>query len=359
MLELKIDFPDALIDLDRKITVTGVPAETAVQITTKTERAGHVWRSQVTVQSDSQGLVDLSTMAPSEGSYTTVNAMGLIHGQQAENAATTDVFSTSVYHPLHTEIEVKVADEVSRTVLTQRLTTESVQRVDITENGLKGVLFLPTSLSVAPAVMLLKRQATGPVDEAHAALYAARGYAAFALDYTELPALDAKADQLGYFAQALDWLRETVSPKHHFVAVSGYEEGAELALLLGTELASEVSAVLACEPTAALKSDYPLAIENIQGPLLLASGKPHSSSAYCKSVADRLQKTGFDYNFQWYDFEGVGAGLRFSHVPTTLTTSTTEQVSVLGLANKALWFAIIGLLHQAVAEAAAPKQLHA
>lgn len=359
MLELKIDFPDALIDIDRKITLTGAPAQTAVQFSTKTDRAGQIWRSQFTIQTDDQGQVDLSVVAPSEGSYTTVNGMGLIHSQQAENAAADDFFPASVFHALHTEIEAHCAGQQLSAVLTQRLTNDSVQRVEITESGIKGLLFLPTTVTVAPAVIVLKRQTSGQVDEAQAALYAARGYAALALDYTEQPTLQASPESLAYFEQALDWLRATVSPKHHFVAVSGYEQGAELALVLATQLASKVSAVLACEPTAAVQSNYPLAIENSQGPLLLASGKEHSSSGYCKSVAERLQQTGFDYNFQWYDFEGVAAGLRFSHVPTTLGGNTAEQVVALGKANKALWFSMIGFLHQAVAEAAAPKQLHA
>lgn len=359
MLEIKVDFLDSLIDIDRKITLTGAPAQTPVIIKTKTERAGHVWRSEITVHSDENGEVDLSTATPVAGSYVEPSAMGLLYTQQAENAATTELFPISVHHALHTEIEVFAGDLKALTVLTQRLTHETVQRVEINESGLKGVLFVPATPGAQPAVIVLKRQASQAADEAHAALYAARGYAALALDYETTPELNAAAESLLYFEQALDWLREKIRPKHHFVAISGYEEGAELALVLGVKLADKVSAVLACEPTAAVQSPYPLAIEEIQGPLLLASGRAHSSSAYHQTIAERLQQSGFDYNFQWYDFEDVGAGLRFSHVPTTLTTTDLAQVMALAQANKSLWFSMIGFLHQAVAEAAAPTQLNA
>lgn len=359
MLELKVDFLDSLIDIDRKITLVGAPAQTPVVIKTKTERAGHVWRSEITAQSDANGEIDLSTVAPISGSYTEPNAMGIIYAQQAENAATTDLFPISVHHALHTEIEARVGDVTALTVLTQRLTHETVQRVEINESGIKGILFVPATAAQQPAVIVLKRQDAQAPDEAHAALYAARGYAALALDYDATPELTANLAQLSYFEQALDWLRETIRPKHHFVAVSGYEQGAELALILGVHLADKVSAVLACEPTAATQSPYPLAIEEIQGPLLLASGQAHTSSAYHQAIVERLQQAGFDYNFQWYDFEGVGAGLRFPHVPTTLTATDAKQVMALAQANKSLWFSMIGFLHQAVAEAAAPKQLNA
>lgn len=342
MLEINVDFADALIDIDRKITLKGAPAHAEVLITTKTERAGQIWRSELRVQSDEKGEADCP--------------MSLIYKQKAENAAATELFPLSVHHSLQTVVEaqsgIHKTAELKPTVITQRLTHESVQRVEIREEGIKGVLFVPAGAAV-PAVVVLKRQASSGVDEAHAALYAARGYAALALDYTETPTIDAADEVLVYFSQALDWLREKVRPKHHFVAVSGYEEGAELALLLGVHLSSQVSAVIACEPTAAAPNDiHPLAIEEMQAPLLLASGRAHSSSAYQESIGKRLQQYGFDYNFQWYDFEGVAAGLRFPHIPTTPHAADAGQVQALAEANKSLWFSIIGFLHQAVAEAA-------
>lgn len=359
MLELKVDFLDSLIDIDRKITLSGAPAQSQVLIRSKTERAGHVWRSEITVETDANGEVDLSTVTPIAGSYTEPSAMGIIYAQQAENAATTELFPIAVHHALHTEIEAFCGELKALTVLTQRLTHETVQRVEINDSAVKGILFVPATAGAQPAVIVLKRQGAQGPDEAHAALYAARGYAALALDYEQTPDLSADINQLDPFAQALDWLREKIRPKHQFVAVSGYEEGAELALILGVHLADRVSAVLACEPTSTVKNSYPLAIEEIQGPLLLASGKMHTSSHYHRAIAERLQEHGFNYNFQWYDFENVSAGLRFPHVPTTITTTDSEQVMALAQANKSLWFNMIGFLHQAVAEAAAPKQLNA
>lgn len=355
MLEFKIDFPDALIDIDRKITISGAPADSDVIIRSKTERAGQVWRSQITVKSNESGEVDLAVSIPTSGSYTAANPMGLIYAQQAENAATQELFHSSVHHALHTELEAQCNELEAKTVLTQRLAQDAVQRVEINEAGLKGVLFIPASSAAQPAVIVLKRHADQPLDESQAALYASRGYAAFALDYELMPDVSATTEQLAYFSHAFDWLRGKISPKNHFVAVSGYEDGAELALVVGVQFAAKVSAVIACEATAEVLQPYPLAVEALQGPLLLASGQQHSASAYYQSIGERLEQHGFDYNFQWYDFEGVAGGLQFPHVPTTLHANNTAQVLALAQANKALWFSIIGFLHQAVAEAAAGK----
>ena len=193
MLTITVDFPDALIDIDRKITIKGAEPHTEVVVSTLTERANQLWRSEHRLQSDAQGQLQCG--------------LELIYHQRSENAAATDLFPSSVHHALHTQLFAQSgalkSDEKKPTVITQQLTYQSVQRVDIDEAGLRGVLFVPASAAAAPAVLLLKRQLKGAVDEAQAALYAARGYIAFAIDYNEKPSLDS-------FSAALDWLRKTL-----------------------------------------------------------------------------------------------------------------------------------------------------
>lgn len=358
MLEFEVDFADTLIDIDRKLTLKGAPAQAELIIQTKTERAGQVWRSQITVQADADGCVDLTQAVPLAGSYADKSAMGLWYTQRAENAAAVDLFPASVHHALHTEIEAQYAEQKAQTVVTQRLTHATVQRVEVNEPQFKGVLFVPSSSSAKPALLLLKRYSSAPLDEAQAALFAARGYTALALDYEHTPAITVESAALESFRAALQWLRDQTSPKNNFVGVCGYGEGAELAVLLGVKLNTEVSAVIACEPIAATHDSYPLAVEDCLGPILLASGQQHLGSDYQRAIGQRLQKYGFDYNFQWYNYEGVGAGLSFPHVPTLHHVNSSAEALVLAQANKDLWFAIIGFLHQAVIEAASPHQLN-
>lgn len=358
MLEFEVDFVDALIDIDRKLTLKGAPAQAELIIQTKTERGGEVWRSQITVQADEQGQVDLSQVQPLAGSYTETSAMGLWYSQRPEHAAATDVFPESVHHALHTEIEAQCGELTAQTVVTQRLTHANVQRVELNEPQLKGVLFVASAAGARPALLMLKPHSTGVLNEAQAALFAARGYTTLVLDYTQTPSLEATETELEPFRLALQWLRDQTSPKNNFVGVCGDGAGAELAVLLGVRLNSQVSAVIACEPTAPVQSDYPLAVEDSLGPILLASGKLHSSNDYQRAIGQRLQQHGFDYNFQWYNYEGVSAGLSFPHVPTLQHVDSASEALVLAQANRELWYAIIGFLHQAVIEAARPHELN-
>lgn len=355
MLKIEIDFVDALIDIDRIITVQGAAPYADISLRTKTERAGHIWRSQSTYQADENGLLELKTTSQND-QHSEQQALALIYGQQAENAATTALVNSMVYQPIQTEIEASSGGIKAIQVLTQRLLTDAVQRVEINEDELQGVLFVPTSPLEKGAIIVLKEHTSSALDEAQAALYAARGYICFALNYNELhlqqdPLLQAK------MVRALKWLRETMRPKHDFVAVSGYRDGADLALGLGIKLANSISAVIACEAMALAPTLD--SVELLQGPLLVASCQLHSSHNYNMAVAQRLQNHGFDYRFQWYDFEGLNQGLRYPHLPTTLEADGKAQTLQLANASKMLWFGIISFLHQAVAEAGAPKKFNA
>lgn len=355
MLKIEIDFVDALIDIDRKITIKGASPNAEVLVRTKTERAGQVWRSEHKYQADKNGQVDLKT-EPATDDEKEISALAIIYTQQAENASASCLLNPMVYHPLHTEIEAESEAQSASHVLTQRLLPETVQRVEVDEPDFKGLLFVPATTNSKAAVLVLKEKTNSALDESHAALYGARGYIALALDYDASDVQNVLVFQ-EKIAQVLEWLRETMRPKNSFVAVSGYREGADLALNLAIALAAQVSALIACEPTQVKPTC--IEVENVQGPVLIASGQLHSGQAYNQELANRLQKTGFDYRFQWYSFQAVNQGLSFPHLPTTLSTHSKAEALVLAEASKELWFGIIGFLHQAVAEAGAPTQLDA
>jgi dienelactone hydrolase len=124
-----------------------------------------------------------------------------------------------------------------------------VTRREIRERGLVGTLFTPPGPGPHPAIVMLAGSGGG-IMEARAALFAAHGYTAFALGYFGVPGLPPRISgtRLEYFAEGLDWLRETCRPRGDFVAVAGVSRGGELALLLGATFPERVSAVVAYVP---------------------------------------------------------------------------------------------------------------
>lgn len=274
---LTITPADALIDVPRHIVVDQLRPGASVEISTQTHRAGALWQSRAIYQADAQGRVDLSRDAPLSGSYSGVAPMGLIWSQAPLDSKSRDAFNPPANATLVTQVHVRSDDTNLDAALTQRLTADGVTRQDIRENGLVGTLYLPPGPGPHPAVMILNGSGGG-INEPRAALYASRGYAAFALAYFKAPGLSDYISNtpLEYFKTGLDWLRNAVKPAHDFVALSGQSRGGELVLLLGATYPADVSAVLAYVPGAVVHSAQNACDPALgrEGAAWLLNGKP-------------------------------------------------------------------------------------
>ncbi len=275
---LSVTPADALIDEPRQILVQGLAPRERITITTSTERAGGtLWQSQAEFEATDDGVVDLTAQAPVSGSYQGVSSMGLLWSQEPAQANRREVFPDSVTQPLLTNITVNTKNNTLQATLTQRLMDEGVQRIEVREEGLVGTLFLPATPGPHPAVMILNGSGGG-INEPRGALYASRGYIAFALGYFKAPGLSDYISNtpLEYFKKGMDWLRRTQQPLDGFVALSGQSRGGELVLLLASIYPRDVSAVIAYVPGAVVHSGQNAADPKVgrEGPAWLLDGKP-------------------------------------------------------------------------------------
>ncbi|EJL82881.1 acyl-CoA thioester hydrolase/bile acid-CoA acetyltransferase [Herbaspirillum sp. CF444] len=279
-LKITVVPADGLIDVPRRIVVTGAAPGELVQVSSRTPRAGAAWQSSARFVADAAGHVDLSLAPALEGGYEGIAAMGLLWSQIPEQEGKRELFHQDVRQPLTTTLSVQAASGNADAELVQRLCADGVIRREVREQGLVGTLFLPPASCGAgpyPAVMILNGSGGG-INEPRAALYASHGYAAFALAYFKAPGLSDYISNtpLEYFEKGLDWLRATVRPLHDFVAVSGQSRGGELVLLLGATFPEKVSAVLAYVPSALVHSGQNACDPAIgrEGPTWLLDGKP-------------------------------------------------------------------------------------
>jgi len=276
---LTITPADALIDVPRQIRVEHVAPGATVEITALTRRNGVVWQAQAAYTAGEDGVVDLTREAPVSGDYTGLSPMGLIWAQSPEDGKSREYFNHPVTDALVTDVVARVEGAEARASFTQRLASEGVTRIEVREEGLVGTLYLPAGSAPEshPAVMILNGSGGG-INEPRAALYASRGYAAFALAYFKAPGLSDYISNtpLEYFQTGLRWLRKKVQPKHDFVAISGQSRGGELVLLLGATFPKEVSAVVAYVPGAVVHSGQNACDPKIgrEGPTWLLGGKP-------------------------------------------------------------------------------------
>jgi fermentation-respiration switch protein FrsA (DUF1100 family) len=280
MTHITITPDDDLIDVPRRISVSGMQAGCLLELRTRTARGdGAIWTSRAMFRADAHGVTDLSRDAPVEGDYSDVSPMGLIWSQSPLEAGKREVFPADVSDTLTTHVEVFDTDgkRLSQAVLTQRLMAPGVQRREMREDGCVGTVFVPSAPGPHPVVLVLNGSGGG-INEARGALYASRGYAALALGYFKAPGLSDYISNtpLEYFRRALDWIIRELQPAHGFIAVSGQSRGGELALLLGATYPDRLKAVIGYVPGAVVHSAQNAADPSTgrEGPTWSLDGKP-------------------------------------------------------------------------------------
>lgn len=256
---LSIDPLDDRIDVRRSIELAGVDPGQTIEMHSRTRRAdGSVWRARADFVAAEDGTVSLLRNSPVSGSYAGVSPMGLVWSQVETTPPDPDrtPHAQEQIQPLTVEIAARAGGRsLAKASFVQRYVAPGVVRREISEDGLVGTLFLPGDPGPHPAIMIMNGSGGG-INEQRAALYAAHGYAAFALGYFGAPGLPRYISntRLEYFQKGWRWLRKEVRPAKGFVAIAGQSRGGELVLLLGSLFPEEVSAILAYVPAAYIHS---------------------------------------------------------------------------------------------------------
>lgn len=276
MLKISVKPEVALIDVERRIFISGATPHSKITVQSLTNRGGSDWASKAVFKADAQGIVDLIRDAPLSGDYQGVSAMGLIWSQHHGREGMMPLFNNDLSQHLETKITAYNDQENVDANLTQTLMAEGVKREEVRVNGLVGTLYRAASDKPAPAIMIMNGSGGG-INEPRAALYASHGYHALALGYFGVEGLPKYISNtpLEYFEKGLDWLREAVKPKDDFVAISGQSRGGELVLLLGATFPEKVSAVIGYVPSAFVHGGQAAADPALgrDGPCWLYQGK--------------------------------------------------------------------------------------
>jgi len=116
MIQLTITPDDALVDVPRRIVVSGAGAGESLVLRSRTVRGpGVAWIASAVFRADEAGMVDLGRDPARSGSYQGISAMGLIWSQSPEQPSTDwaqrDVFGPDPLASLVTEISVPSVDD--------------------------------------------------------------------------------------------------------------------------------------------------------------------------------------------------------------------------------------------------------
>lgn len=218
-----------------------------------TEPTGRVWQSLNQYIAGDDGAVDLTTTAPVSGAYADADPMGLLWSM----AMVRDVDPTrppqTVDQPIPLALSLET-DEATLAIANVQRTylAPGVRRIVVRENGVIGTLFLPEGDGPFPVVNVVTGS-EGGANERRAALYAAHGYAGFALPYFNYEGLspDLVNVPLELFERAFGWQAAHPNLDGDRIAVTGGSRGGELSLLLGATF-PQVHAIVAYVPSGLL-----------------------------------------------------------------------------------------------------------
>lgn len=344
-----------LVDQTLAIRVRGARPGRLIKVSLRNrDGLGNIFSSQATFCANEQGVVDLEKDAPVSGTYSGIDPMGLFWSRVVIGGTNSSDASEVPEDPLTAILTATSDDEISATHSIRRTyLSPGLQRQDVRAQGLVGALFSHEGVGQRPAVMVLGGSDGGLQGSLHtaalhtAALLASHGFSAFALAYFAEEGLPATLDRipLEYFEGALQWLMRQPSVSGQQVGVLGYSRGGELALQLGVDFPA-LKAVVAYVPSGVRWGSYPptghsawtrhgeelsfaetkddeaaqIAVENINGPVLLISGKKDGlwpSAELAEIAVRRLKANNFSHTVQHLSYDDAGHALAWPNGPTS------------------------------------------
>lgn len=232
---------DALIDAPVRIVLSGFRAaqKVIVRSVTRADSANVVIASGVYF-TDQNGAVDLTRDAARSGSYTGIEAMGLLWSGRrvALDSVAREEIPQSAFdppQPYQVSIAALVNDTaVARTSITRRFASANVIEEEVRQGDVVGRLFVPRNVRRPPVVVVLGGSEGGYESSSYTArVLAAHGFAVFAQAYFRAPGLPEELASVPVerVQRGIAWLRQRSDVSTERIAIIGSSRGTELALL--------------------------------------------------------------------------------------------------------------------------------
>jgi dienelactone hydrolase len=216
------------------------------------DSAQRTWVAEAEFDADARGEIDVARHEARAGSYTGVDAMGLVTSMDLTDRPGTSVFvPPSLDDVPVTYALVAAGRQLDSAVVVRRFLAPSVRAVALPPTArLTGTLFVPTSTRPTRALLVLGGSEGGNSAADVAALLASRGYTTLSLAYFGVAPLPPELDRipLEYFGRAIDFLGAQPGVDSTAIGVLGTSKGAEAALLVASR-DPRVRAVVAYAPS--------------------------------------------------------------------------------------------------------------
>ncbi|XP_020857906.1 bile acid-CoA:amino acid N-acyltransferase [Phascolarctos cinereus] len=244
----------ALTDEPLSIRVTGLLPNQMVVLQAKlTSEKGEIFYSQVFYKADESGEIDLQHAAALGGDYVGVHPMGLFWSLKPKKIASRLLKQDVINSPFLVQLSVHDSNiifhespgslKASETV-ERWYSVPGVQRIQIKEGRIRGILFLPPGEGPFPGVIDLYGHIGGLI-EFRASLLASRGFATLALAYFAYEDLPKTAEvvDIEYFEEAANFLLRHPKVLGPSIGIVSISQGAQVGLAMAVFL-KQVAAIV-------------------------------------------------------------------------------------------------------------------
>lgn len=327
------------------ITLTGLGAGQEVRLVATTELGETAMSSRATFVADEDGRVDLTTTAPTEGSWTTADAMGPFWSMTGGRVGG-DAGILTDDHAVRIEVGAD-GEALAETVVERTGYGADVEVRDVSDDGMVAAYATPDGLSAdasLPAVLVFSGS-EGGLDNARATAVwlADLGYPALAISYFKSPGQPTELAEVPVetFLSGLTWLRGQTGVDTERVFTFGVSRGGEIALWLAANRPDEVYGAFAPTGSGIVYCGYPdgsrpawtvagaglpcaqytrdpvspetkVAVEEIAGPVVLACGTADPLWAACELLAEMRPRFGDPEQVREIVQEGAGHYLTYA-----------------------------------------------
>lgn len=367
-----------LIDTTLEIRITNLPSDEVVMLKAEMyDNLGMHWESFAELMSDDKGEINLATAQPISGTYLTPDVTGLFWSMSP--IPNDKPKRRTPLKPLETKLFlIKGREILCSTSIIREVVSSKVDRLSVREEDIVGTFFFHPDAGPLPTVMVLGGS-EGGLRESNAALLSSHGLNTLALAYFGIEDLPKELVNipLDYIEGAIDWLNGNPNVDSEKLGVFGTSKGGELALL-SASMFPAIKAVVGYVPSGvvypgigqsalgltswqykgqslpfaygkvpmevtkklkqAIQTGKPIswrktyqywaegekqaeiAVEDIQGPILLISGGDDQlwpADFLSEKVITRLKEHNHPYNFEHINFPKAGHSFSAPGFPTT------------------------------------------
>lgn len=280
-----------LIDTKLEIRITHLqPCETVTLKADMWDNNGIKWESFAEFMSDSKGDINLATAEPKSGTYLTPDVTGLFWSMRPIRDAKRK--RRTPLEPLETTLILMRGKEVlSSTQVIREVVSPKVERLPVRDWGLVATFFFNPECGPLPTVIVLGGS-EGGLRESSAALLASYGFNTLALAYFGIEDLPKELVNipLDYFKKAIDWLNDHPNVDSGKLGLFGTSKGGELALLTAS-MFPDINAVVGYAPSGVVYPGLGQSASVVSSWQYKGESLPFACAEVPKEVTKELEQT--------------------------------------------------------------------